>query len=122
MKWLHINWNRQVLRPGRPNGRHKKIQSGASSSLGGNDPFLKPMKIKLAQKFVLAALTSVLILGGTQSLWAHDGDWDKNHHYYVDKHGYWDEKDHYQKFVEHEGHHGYWDMKGDKKIFIVVGE
>ena len=52
----------------------------------------------------------------------HDGEYDNNKHYYVDKSGYWDESDHHQAFIINEGHHGYWDSRGEKRVFIVVGE
>jgi hypothetical protein len=67
----------------------------------------------------MAVGTSLFIMPLTSE--AHDGQWDKNHHYYVDKHGYWDAHDHYQKFILWHGHHGYWDERGDKRIFIQVG-
>jgi len=53
---------------------------------------------------------------------AHDGEYDANKHYYVDKTGYWDEHDQHQKFIINEGHQGYWDTKGEKRIFIVIGK
>ena len=52
----------------------------------------------------------------------HDGAYDSNKHYYVDKTGYWDEQDRHQAYIINEGHHGYWDSKGDKRVFIVVGD
>jgi hypothetical protein len=33
---------------------------------------------------------------------AHDGEYDANKHYYVDKTGYWDGHDQHQKFIKHQ--------------------
>jgi hypothetical protein len=52
----------------------------------------------------------------------HDGQYDTHKHYYVDKSGYWDESDHHQVYIINEGHHGYWDTKGEKRVFITVGD
>ena len=52
----------------------------------------------------------------------HDGEYDTNKHYYIDKTGYWDEHDQHQVYIINNGHHGYWDSKGEKRIFITVGE
>jgi len=57
-----------------------------------------------------------------QTSHAHDGEYDSNQHYYVDKTGYWDEHDQHQKFITRHHHHGYWDSKGDKRVFITVGQ
>jgi hypothetical protein len=58
----------------------------------------------------------------TPSRITHDGAYDSNKHYYVDKTGYWDEQDRHQVYIKNEGHHGYWDTKGEKRVFITVGE
>ena len=53
----------------------------------------------------------------------HDGgDWDSHHHYRVDKEGYWDDHHQHQKFVFWHHHRGYWDERGEKRIFITVGD
>jgi len=41
-----------------------------------------------------------------QTSHAHDGEYDSNQHYYVDKTGYWDEHDQHQKFITRHHHHG----------------
>jgi hypothetical protein len=51
---------------------------------------------------------------------AHDGEYDANKHYYVDKTGYWDDHDQHQKFIKYQGNQGYWDTKGEKRTFITV--
>ena len=70
---------------------------------------------------VLAGIAVLFVFtGAANNLWAHDGDWDTNHHYYRDKHGYWDEHDHYRSFTTYHDHHGYWDNRGSVRVFINV--
>jgi len=76
------------------------------------------------KKTILAGimLTGAFMFAMPKTSQAHDGDWDKNHHYYVDKDGYWDDHDVHQKFIMWHHHRGYWDEKGKKRIFIRVGD
>ena len=72
-------------------------------------------------KIVLAGMVTLFFLtGAANNLWAHDGKWDPIHHVFKDKHGYWDEHDHYQKFGKHNGHHGFWDKHGKTPTFVNV--
>ena len=72
-------------------------------------------------KSALAGIAALFVLtGAANNLWAHDGDWDEHHHYYRDKHGYWDNDDHYRSFIIYHEHHGYWDTRGSARVFINV--
>jgi hypothetical protein len=48
-----------------------------------------------------------ILIGAANNLWAHDGEWDSNHHYY-------------RPFILYHDHHGYWDTRGAVRVFINV--
>jgi len=80
------------------------------------------------KKYIIAGimLTGTLLFVVPQTSRAdHDdqdqGQWDKNHHYQVDKSGYWDDHHKHHDYVTWHHHRGYWDEKGDKRIFITIG-
>jgi hypothetical protein len=71
-------------------------------------------------KYAFSALVALFVFTGATNLWAHDGQWDSNHHFYHNDAGYWDSHDHYNKYSSHNHHRGYWDNRSTGRIFINI--
>ena len=49
----------------------------------------------------------------------HHGSWDRNHHFFRDHDGYWNNNV-YSNYIWYGGHRGYWDDRGGVRVFINV--